>query len=555
MPRSRGRQNNRASSMRYFASLRGRLSLVSGLLFLVIVVLGLAGIWGLSDFNAVTKEVRDRWLPDTRLLGDLNNFTSDYRAAEANCLLASTPAEFNDSLHDIALLRQAVLRAQHGYEQIRHGADEAQLYRAFDLAWNSYVALADRVIALASAGHRSDAVTLYLTASRTTYDAASDALGRLTDYNVARAGQASESSALAYQRARLLMLGSLVAAGLMLAAAISYVRRSISAPLLALARAMRRLAANDTAIEINDAQREDEIGEMARAVVVFRSNAIDLAQSQHGLAQQAAMLEEKLAHEQRLAEMQRNFISTIAHEFRTPLTQIDAHAQRMIRMRDGMAVEDTVNRADRIRISVVRIIRLIDNLLSASRLTDGNPSLYFHPEPIDLAAVLHEVCRSHQETSPEVQILEDLGTPSLPMVGDPKLLFQVFSNLLSNAIKYSPRLTPVRLTTQSNNGVIWIAVRDWGIGIPLADQANIFERYSRGSNVAGIVGTGIGLHLVMTVVRLHGGDVTVESVEGEGTLVNVYLPKQPTHKAERDERILDATQPSKDRDPVRSDRA
>src|SRR5208337_2753568 len=89
----------------------------------------LASVWSLSSSNEVSTDVRDRWLPNTRFLGDINNFSSDYRTAEADSLLASTPSELAEALRDIQLLDQAVLRGQQGYEQIRHGDEETDLYR------------------------------------------------------------------------------------------------------------------------------------------------------------------------------------------------------------------------------------------------------------------------------------------------------------------------------------------------------------------------------------------------------------------------------------------
>src|SRR5208283_5346339 len=99
---------------------------------------------------------------------------------------------------------------------------------------------------------------------------------------------------------------------------------------------MRRLAANNTDIDIHETERRDEIGEMAQAAVVFRNNAIELVRSQRVLARQAALLEEQLAQEQRLALLQRNFISMASHEFRTPLTIIDGHARRLVKMKDSV---------------------------------------------------------------------------------------------------------------------------------------------------------------------------------------------------------------------------
>jgi signal transduction histidine kinase len=339
-----------------------------------------------------------------------------------------------------------------------------------------------------------------------------------------RAAQASERSVRAYQQARWLMSGALIAAGLTLGVVISQVRRSVSRPLLDLGQAMRQLAANDIGVRIDHIDRNDEIGEMARAVVVFRSNAIELMQSQRGLAQQATMLEEKLAHEQYVTQLQRNFVSMITHEFRTPLTQIDAQAQRLLSLKDRLSSDDVDERARRIRAAVVRIIRLIDNLVDTARLMDGDASLFFHPEKIDLCTVLRDACHLHRELSPNAQIMEYYDSSPLPLYGDPKLLFQTFSNLLSNAIKYSPADPRVKIHARHTAEMTTVVVEDHGLGIPMQDRAQIFTRYYRGSNVCGLVGTGVGLFLVATVVHLHGGDVTVESREGKGSRFTVTLP-------------------------------
>src|SRR5947208_15380500 len=110
------------------------------------------------------------------------------------------------------------------------------------------------------------------------------------------------------------------------------------------------------------------------------------------------------------------------------------------------------------------------------------------------------------------------------MGGDPKLLFQVFSNLVSNAVKYSPSGGPIAISAGIESEQVVVAVEDHGIGIPAKDLDRLFERYYRGSNVSGIVGTGVGLYLVKMVVEVHGGEVAVESTEGKGSTFSVRLP-------------------------------
>jgi signal transduction histidine kinase len=95
---------------------------------------------------------------------------------------------------------------------------------------------------------------------------------------------------------------------------------------------------------------------------------------------------------------------------------------------------------------------------------------------------------------------------------------------LSNSVKYSPNGGVIAVSAHQAEGDVLISVADRGLGIPKADLANIFERYHRGSNVAGIVGTGVGLYLVKTVTTAHGGDVAVESREGEGARFTMRLP-------------------------------
>jgi two-component system, OmpR family, sensor kinase len=99
--------------------------------------------------------------------------------------------------------------------------------------------------------------------------------------------------------------------------------------------------------------------------------------------------------------------------------------------------------------------------------------------------------------------------------------------LVSNAIKYSPSGHPIEISAGIDSEQVVVAVEDHGIGIPAKDLDRLFERYHRGSNVSGIVGTGVGLYLVKMVVDLHGGTIAVKSKEGGGTRVTVRLPIKP----------------------------
>jgi two-component system OmpR family sensor kinase len=509
--------------MRQPHSIRFHLTAVFLVFFLLVTVLGLFSIWRLSNFNRLSADVAEVWLPNTRVLGDLNNFTSDFRAIEGSNLLSSDPAEIAATERQMAELDRSIAEAERSFERIRRNAAADDVYARFKQRWNDYRTIVNQIVVLSRTNRKPEALAIYGGGSRAAYDAASDTLGQLTDQAVASAQAASARLGVAYRQAFWLILLGMVIAGVMVVAALIHISRSISAPLLQLADRMRRLAANDVDVEIPETERRDEIGEMAQATVVFRNNAIQLMRSQRVTARQAAMLEEQLAQEQRLALGQRNFISMASHEFRTPLTVIDGHARRLDKTKDAVTPAEIGERAGKIRAAVLRLIHLIDNLLNSSRLIDGGAELYFHPAAMDLATLLREVGQLHREMVPGAQIVERIGAP-MPMVGDAKLLFQVFSNLVSNAVKYSPGGGVIAVDAEVAAGEAVVAIVDSGIGIPAGDLAQLFERYHRGSNVSGIVGTGVGLYLVKKAVDLHKGSIEVKSREGEGSRFVIRLP-------------------------------
>jgi two-component system OmpR family sensor kinase len=216
-----------------------------------------------------------------------------------------------------------------------------------------------------------------------------------------------------------------------------------------------------------------------------------------------------------------------SHEFRTPLAIIDGHAQRLISMRERLTAVELAERARKVRNTVRRMTQLIDNLIGSARLIDGGIDLNYHPVQVDLMEVVREVCRMQRELTPDAQILEPAAAQPLMIFGDASLLSQAFGNLLSNAVKYSPHGGLIRVTAVQDGAQIVVVVEDHGIGIPERDRQRVFERYYRGSNTSGIVGSGVGLYLISTIVDLHKGSVALDSREGEGSRFTLRLPGNP----------------------------
>src|SRR5580700_2209558 len=125
----------------------------ASLLFLALMIgLGIFSMQRLSDVNRVSDEIRNRWLQDIRLIGDLNNYMSDYRTAEGTHLLSNTAEEFTASEKEIVGLDAQVAQAQRAYEALPHEAAESLLYDEFARQWAAYKVIATRVLALSHSG-------------------------------------------------------------------------------------------------------------------------------------------------------------------------------------------------------------------------------------------------------------------------------------------------------------------------------------------------------------------------------------------------------------------
>jgi len=243
------------------------------------------------------------------------------------------------------------------------------------------------------------------------------------------------------------------------------------------------------------------------------------------LEDQALRLTEALDEERKLAGLQRQFVSMVSHEFRTPLAIIDGSAQRILRRANETVPERAVSALGKIRNSVKRLTELMESVLATARLEDGQ--IEFSPGPCALSELIQETARNYGELYPDHEII--LGLDRLPdqIIADDKLLRQVFSNLISNAVKYSPEKTRVWVNGfVGDDGDIVVTVRDEGVGIPLAEQEQLFDRFFRASTSTGIAGSGIGLQLVLHLIQMHQGEVNVESVEGQGTTFEVRLPAE-----------------------------
>lgn len=230
----------------------------------------------------------------------------------------------------------------------------------------------------------------------------------------------------------------------------------------------------------------------------------------------------------------RAFIDAIAHDLRNPLTAVLGQTQLMQRrLRRAGALEpaDAEERLTAIAAAATRAAGLIDDLIDTARLRASQP-LEMHATDVDLVALVRACVAEAQRIGRSHRICLESESSSLVVAADARRIGRVVRNMLDNAIKYSPAGGDVvaRLSRQSGPEGAWaiLDIEDRGLGIPEADLPHIFERFGRGSNVAGTIeGSGIGLTGAQQIAEQHGGAITVRSVVGQGSTFTLRLPLVP----------------------------
>lgn len=505
-------------------SLKAKTALLAFFLLITFTILGGLSLSMLNNVNQASTQIREHWLESTRIIGDLNNFTSDFRAIESNSLLTSDPIVISKDLRDIEQLSKYIQYSQDEYLQLQHDPKILAIYKQFANNWAIYKVQAKQAMELLKNGNQKQAREIYLTSSQLAYSAVSETLARLTNETVLKASEASDYAEKTYERSQSLLAFALTLGFTSLCIALAYIRKFIALPLLDLAQNMTLLAKNNLSIEISQSHRSDEIGEMARATLVFQEHARILNEKQEGLLKQTIALEEKLEIERQMTELQRNFISMVSHEFRTPLTVIDGQAQRLNKLKEKISANEIEERSTKIRAAVTRLTKVLEGILDTTRIYKKDSGLPFSPELVNVYQIIQEACNlsSHNENQSRIHL--HLDNKPVEIFGDANLLFIAIGNILTNALKYSSKDSSVDVTANVDKDTVHISISDKGLGIPEKDLPFIFERYRRGTNISTIEGSGIGLHLVKTIIDLHGGKVTVRSEENKGSIFNISIP-------------------------------
>jgi len=270
----------------------------------------------------------------------------------------------------------------------------------------------------------------------------------------------------------------------------------------------------------------DENGDFL-GYVATADDVTDRLETQSAL--EAALVTERQAVE-RLLEIDHvkdRFVSSVSHELRTPITNIVGYLELLMDGVYGLPSDDQARAMSRIETNSRRLLTLIDDLLTLSRMETVE-----HPDfiPVDLVAVMRRAEEMVRPATMHRDLRLDLELPDedVKVHGDAGQLERLVINLATNAVKFTPDggQVTLRLLAADDRGGPVIEVRDTGIGIPEADQEMLFSRFFRATQAreAAVPGSGLGLSIAKSIAELHGGRISAQSVLGSGSTFRVELP-------------------------------
>lgn len=236
-----------------------------------------------------------------------------------------------------------------------------------------------------------------------------------------------------------------------------------------------------------------------------------------------------ITHLKELDRLKSEFVSTVSHDLRSPLTAVKGFADLLPIV--GPLNEKQQDFLVRVRRGVATITELITDLLDLGRIEAG---VDLEMEPCDVGAIVEKEMESLQsQASLKKHALQEHIASDLPLVlGNPLRLGQAVSNLVNNAIKYTPEGGQIVVSVTTKNTQVAVEVKDNGIGIPATDSPFIFDKFYRvqTKETEDIVGSGLGLSIVKSIIEKHQGHIWVDSQEGVGSTFTFVLPIIPREK-------------------------
>jgi PAS domain S-box-containing protein len=268
---------------------------------------------------------------------------------------------------------------------------------------------------------------------------------------------------------------------------------------------------------------EERTKELSQAIMELQhiNDNLEKAMVHRKKAEEEALI--AFEREKELSELKSRFVSMASHEFRTPLSGILTSVSLIARYTEPSDNEKRAKHIQTIKNSVHNLTSILNDFLSLDKLEEGR--LECHPKLFSIEEFVENLTQEMEVLSKKGQkiLYEHHGEHKIILL-DPQLLRNILINLLSNAFKYSSENEKICLITTTQDSELRVVIKDNGIGIPMAEQKHLFERFFRARNATAIQGTGLGLTIVKKYLDLMGGSIKFNSIENAGTTFTITLP-------------------------------
>lgn len=249
-----------------------------------------------------------------------------------------------------------------------------------------------------------------------------------------------------------------------------------------------------------------------------------LKETLHQLEASKDELSAALEKEKELNDMKSRFVTMASHEFRTPLSTILSSASLIGKYKNTEEEDKRHKHVDRIKSAVTNMTLILNDFLSAGKLEEGKITVNL--VKIDIPAYINESLNELSNFLKPGQVVNYSHQGDNVFVCDRQFLKNIIINLVSNSSKFSPENKPIDITTKNSKNELQLTVKDHGMGIPVDEQKNLFERFFRAKNASNIQGTGLGLNIVSKYIEVLNGTITFESELNIGTTFYIKLPLQ-----------------------------
>ncbi len=246
------------------------------------------------------------------------------------------------------------------------------------------------------------------------------------------------------------------------------------------------------------------------------------------------MERQKLADEQQKIYMEKeaerirsDFLRAISHDFRTPLTGIIGACSALTCDETRLDEDEKKSMAEDIQEEASWLLRMVENLLSATRVGTEGPKLTKSLEPVE--EIVSEALNRSFRRFPQVRIHTDLPQEFVMVSVDSTLIVQVLMNLIENAVKYSGGQKRIDISVRQEGGQVTFAVRDYGKGLLPEDLNHLFQPATRKRGDFGH-GLGLGLSICKSIVSAHGGTIEGSNNDSGGATFSFTLPNEETHE-------------------------